>query len=207
MSGNSCWRPLQTAPMVSDFVCLGGSFGTSLAAVAASSVTATSARQVGELVFADLQFVAVDELVRLDPAAIDVGAVQRTGIIQEPVVRASDEHGMIARDGHVVEKDLGVRRAPDRQSLALEGERPPDAPAAGADHERAGGGRDVADVDRLELAGLLVDHVRRGRRLLLARLLPRTDVRAAALAVVRPRRDDEPALGAVTGQGPDPRAR
>src|SRR3954464_773764 len=115
MSGNSCWRPLQTAPMVSDFVCLGGSFGTSLAAVAASSDTATSARQVGELVFADLQLVAVLELVRLDPAAIDVGPVQRAGVVQEPRARAAHEHGVVARDGHVVEEDLRVRRPADRQ--------------------------------------------------------------------------------------------
>src|SRR5689334_13951569 len=100
MSENSCWSALQTAPMVSDFACLGGSFGASLAPVAASSVTATSARQVGELVLADLQLVPVDELVRLDPAPVDVGAVQGAGIIQEPVAGAPHQHRVVARDGH-----------------------------------------------------------------------------------------------------------
>src|SRR5690242_627380 len=140
MSGNSCWSPLQTAPIVRALACLGGSFGTSLALVAASSVTATSACQVGELVLADLQLVAVDELVRLDPAAVHVGAVQGAGIIQEPFAGASYEHGVVARDGHVVEEDLGVRGASDGQPLALEGERLADAPAAGANHQRAGRG-------------------------------------------------------------------
>src|SRR3954469_17411080 len=123
MSGNSCWSPLQTAPMVSDFACLGASFGTSLAPVAASSDTATSAREVGELVLADLQLVSVDELVRLDPAPVHVGAVQGAGIIQEPLAPASYEHGVVARDGHVVEEDLDVRGASDGQPLALERER------------------------------------------------------------------------------------
>src|SRR3954452_20599873 len=99
MSGNSCWSPLQTAPMVSDFACLGASCGTSLAPRAASSDTATSAREVGELVFADLQLVAVDELVRLDPAPVDVGAVQGAGIVEKPLTGASHQHRVVARDG------------------------------------------------------------------------------------------------------------
>src|SRR3954468_3382404 len=106
MSGNSGCRALQTAPMVNDFACLGGSFGCSLAPAAGSSITATSAREVGELVLADLQLVAVGELVRLDPPPVDVGAVQRARVVQEPVARPADEHRVIARDRHVVEKDL-----------------------------------------------------------------------------------------------------
>src|SRR5687767_2087541 len=107
MSGNSCWRPLQTAPIVNDFVWRGGSSVApdspfSLALVAASSVTATSAREIRELVLADLEFVAVLELVRLDPAAIDVGPVQGAGVVQVPLARSPHEHGVIARDRHVV---------------------------------------------------------------------------------------------------------
>src|SRR6478735_3877146 len=203
MSGNSCWSPLQTAPIVSDLACLGAWFGGSLAPRAASSVIATSAREVGELVLADLQLIAVVELVRLDSPPVDVGPVQRAGIIQEPLTGASHQHRVIARDGHVVEEDLGVGGAADRQPLALERERLTDPAAAGTDHECASRGRDVADVHRLQLAGVLVDHVRRGRRVV-ARLFTHADVRAAALAVVGPLRDDEPALRAVTGQGPDP---
>src|SRR3954451_22928107 len=117
MSGNSCWSALHTAPMVSDFACLGGSFGGPMAA---SSDTATSAGKVGELVLADLQLVPVAELVRLDPAAVDVGAVQRPRVVQEPLARAPHENGVVARHGDIVQEDLGVRRAPDRQPFALQ---------------------------------------------------------------------------------------
>src|SRR4051794_36199605 len=125
MSGNSCWSALQTAPMVSDFACLGGSVG---GPVAASSDTGTSAGKIGELVLADLQLVPVDELVRLDPAAVHVGPVQRAGVVEEPLAGAADEHGVVARDGHVVEEDLGVGGPADGQPLALQGERLPHAP-------------------------------------------------------------------------------
>src|SRR5918997_2252552 len=200
MSGNSCWRPLQTAPIVNDFVWRGGSSVSpdspfSLAPVAASSDTATSAREIRELVLANLQLVAVLELVRLDPATIDVGPVQGSGVVQVPRARSPHEHGMIARDGHVVEEDLGVGGAADRQPLALERERLPDLAAAGADHQGTRRRRDVTDVDRPQFTGLLVDHVRRGRRVV-TRVFTHADVRAAALAVVRPLRDDEPALRA-----------
>src|SRR6478735_8620376 len=123
MSGNSCWSPLQTAPMVIDLACLGAWFGGSLVPMAASSVIATSAREVGELVLADLQLVAVLELVRLDPPPVDVGPVQGAGIIQEPLTGTPYEHRVIARDGHVVEEDPGVGGAADHQPLALERER------------------------------------------------------------------------------------
>src|SRR5918997_2898355 len=106
MSGNSCWRPLQTAPIVNDFVWRGGSSVSpdspfSLAPVAASSDTATSAREIRELVLADLQLVAVLELVRLDPAPVDVGPVEGSGIVQIPRSGPPHEHCMIARNGDV----------------------------------------------------------------------------------------------------------
>src|SRR4051795_2657364 len=118
MSGNSCESCLQTAPIVSDFAWRGASSGPAAGTpspVAASSDTATSARQVGELVLADLQLVAVLELVRVDPAPVHVGAVQRARVVQVPGAGAPDEHRVVARDGHVVEEDLRVRGAADRQ--------------------------------------------------------------------------------------------
>ena len=65
----------------------------------------------------------------------------------------------------------------------------------------AGRRGDVTNVDRPQLTGLLVDDVC-GCRRVVALLFKRADERAAALAVVRALRDDEPALWAVTGQGP-----
>src|SRR5690242_3359480 len=129
--------------MVSDFAWRGGSSGPTGAAVSAgaSSVPATLTSQVGELVLADLQLVAVLELVRVDPPAVDVRPVQRARVVEEPLPRALDEHGVVARDRHVVEEDLGVRRAPDAHALAVQRERLADATAARADHERAAGRR------------------------------------------------------------------
>src|SRR5919197_2081700 len=117
MSGNSCESALQTAPMVSDLAWRGASSAPGGAADgpgSSSGPATTLAGDVGELVFADLQLVAVLEAVRLDPAPVDVGAVERAGVVQEPPVGAVDEDGMVARDGHVVEEDLRIGRAPDR---------------------------------------------------------------------------------------------
>ncbi len=73
----------------------------------------------------------------------------------------------------------------------------PDAPAAGADHERGPVRGDLADLDRHELAGL-VDPVR-GRRPARRRPSGVRQQRAAALAVVGSLVVDEAALGAVQG--------
>src|SRR3954447_15186093 len=213
MSGNSCESALVTAPMVSDFAratgsastCAGSPSGTatSLApssgsAPSGSRVTATSASEEGQLELPDLELVAVLEAVRVHPLAFHVGAVERARVVEQPVAAAAHERRVLARDGDVVEEDVGLRGAPDRHPLARERERLAHAPAARADHERAALGRDVADVDRLELARLVVDHVRRSRDVLLRRL-GRALEGAALRAVVRPFGDDEAALEAVAG--------
>ena len=177
MSGNSCCSALQTAPMVSDFWRWTGSGWSSAPSATAGSVTSGS--------------LTVGEPVRVDPLAVDVGAVERARVVEEPVAAAAHERGVLARDGDVVEEDAGLGRAPDRHLLARERERLADAAAAGADDERAALGRDVADVDGLELARLVVDHVGRGRRVLLRRLSGALE-RAALGAVVRAFGDDEP---------------
>src|SRR3954468_9739005 len=144
MSGNSCLSALQTAPMVSDFAWRGASSGSATPSpFTASSDTATLTSQIGELVLADLQLVAVLELVRVDPPAVHVGAVQRPRVVQIPGARAAHEHRVVARDGDVVEEDLGVRGATDGQPLAVQRERLPDPPAARADDQRPRRGRDV----------------------------------------------------------------
>src|SRR3712207_5099195 len=209
MSGNSWASALQTAPMVSDLAApCGGPTGASTgSAICASSsggmasssrsAMAGSARQVGELVLADLELVAVLETGRLDPAAFDLGAVERAEVVQEPRAGAAHEHGVVARHRDVVEEHLGVRRAADRHALAAQRERLPDAPAARPDDQRAGLGRHIADVDGPQLARRLVDDVRGGVRLLATGRLRGAEVRTALGAVVRPLGDDEPAPGAV----------
>src|SRR3954452_9107191 len=136
MSGNSCESCLQTAPIVSDFAWRGASSGPAAvppSPLAASSDTATSARQVGELVLADLELVAVLQLVRLDPAPVHVGAVQRAEVVDVDAVAPAHEQRVVARDGHVVEEHLGVGAAPDRHLVAAHEECLARATAAGPD--------------------------------------------------------------------------
>src|SRR5690349_21408445 len=106
MSGNSCESCLQTAPMVSDLACWrGASSGPAATSspVAVSSDTATSAGEVGQFVLADLQLVAVFQLVRVDPAPVDIGPVQRAAVVEVPGARAAHQHGVVARHRDVVE--------------------------------------------------------------------------------------------------------
>src|SRR5688572_23039007 len=128
MSSNSRPRILATAPMVSAFRVEG--------CEARSDVEASMCLllQVAELVFADLDLVAVLERLGLDPAAVDVGAVERSEVVDVEAVVASDEQGVVARDGDVVEEDARVGRAPDRGAIAVKCEALPRPAATGADH-------------------------------------------------------------------------
>src|SRR5215217_1034081 len=114
MSGNSCESALHTAPMVSALPRGAPSSRGSVerGSPPGSSLTATALPpEVGQLVLADLQLVAVLQPVRVDPPPVDVRAVQRAGVVEEPPAGAPHEHGVVARDRDVVEEDLGVRRA------------------------------------------------------------------------------------------------
>src|SRR3954447_14293043 len=104
MSSNSWLRIFATAPIVS---ALRGRDGESLARrcsgslrplVAPSSVAviAMSALQVAQLVLADLNLVAVLEAMRLDPAAVHIGPVQRSQIVDVEAVAATHHQGVIA---------------------------------------------------------------------------------------------------------------
>src|SRR5581483_8405797 len=95
-----------------------------------------SAREERQPVLADLELVPVGELGRLDPAAVDEGAVEAAEILDEPAAVALDEDGVPARHRDVVEEDRAVRRAADRRALALRSERLPRAAAARTDDER-----------------------------------------------------------------------
>src|SRR5919202_4811802 len=100
MSSNSWLRIFATAPIVS---ALRGRDAwpraalerrSAPAALPSSRVVATSisALQVAQLVLADLDLVAVVELVRLDAAPVDVRPVQRTEVVDvEPVAAANDQ--------------------------------------------------------------------------------------------------------------------
>src|SRR5215213_1781475 len=185
MSGNSCESALQTAPMVSALLCGGasrGPAGTS-APLSACWGSAMLASQVGELVLADLQLVAVLEPVRLDPAAVDVGPVEGPEVVDVEAVATGHEQRVVTRNGHIVEEDLGLLAASDRHALAGHVEGLARAAAAGSDHQRGALVRDLLEVDRLEVPRLvhLVDLG--GVARLLARLRL-AEERAALLTVV-----------------------
>src|SRR5687768_9357926 len=128
MSSNSCLRILQTAPIVS---AERGREG-----LASVSATATSVLQESELELADLDLVPVGEPVRLDPAPVHVGPVERAEIVDEQAVAAADEQSVVTADGDVVEEDRGVRRPPDAHPLLVEHEGFAGAAAPRADHQR-----------------------------------------------------------------------
>src|ERR1041384_6327612 len=96
-----------------------------------------SCLQERELVFADLELVAVLEPGRrFDPAAVQERAVEAALVLDEQAVVLLDEDGVLTRDGDVVEEDVAVGRAADRRALSLRQEVLSRAPAARADHQR-----------------------------------------------------------------------
>src|SRR6185503_2797070 len=92
---------------------------TSLLAITA---TPASLLQVTELVLADLDLVAVREPVRLDPAPVDVRAVQRAQVVDVIAVLPMDKQRVVPRDGDVIQEDGRVGRAADADPLLVDGE-------------------------------------------------------------------------------------
>ena len=80
------------------------------------------------MVLADLDLVAVDQARGVDPLAVHVGAVQRAAVVEEPLAAARAEDRVVARDGHVVEKDVGRLAAADRRAFAGDGNDSPARP-------------------------------------------------------------------------------
>src|SRR5215211_6868481 len=207
MSGNSAWRRVQTAPIVSRRSVVASTVVTTRAPALCGLASVGRARTVGvltrrvacsflqeaELVLADLELVAVLQPAGLDPAAVQEGPVQAPLVLDEEGVVLVDEHGVLARHGDVVEEDVAIRRAADRRPLALRHEVLTGAAAAGADDERRALRAEVLERHESPLLRLLgrVAH----RRLRAGLVLHEQG--AAARAVVRSLRVLEPALGAV----------
>src|SRR5262249_60180089 len=81
-----------------------------------------SCLQVAELVLADLDLVAVLELVGLDAAAVDVRPVQRAEVVDVEPVLPADEKSVIARDRDVGQEEARVRRPSARDSRFTQAE-------------------------------------------------------------------------------------
>ena len=157
MSGNSCLSALHTAPIVIDFWRAAERRRPARARELELGWDRRRAHlgQVGELVLADLQLVAVLQAVGLHPPPVDVGAVERAAVVEPVVVAAADEQRVVARDGDVVEehrRSRGGGRSSMRSpaSAKLSPVRPPPERMTSA----APRGDDVLELDGLDLAGL-----------------------------------------------------
>src|SRR6266516_7069442 len=150
-------------------------------------------REEGQLVLPDLKLVTVFERRRLDAAPVEERPIQAALILDEELAVAAKDDGVPSRDGHVVQEDVAIRRAPDTGALLLEHEMLTRAPSPGANDE---GG--PLRLDLVENGGGLVLPLFRriAHRRVCAGLLLREE-RAALRAVVHGLRVLEPALGAV----------
>src|SRR6478735_5562791 len=104
--------------------------------------------QEAQLVLADLELVAVLQPARLDALAVEKGAVQAPLVLDEERTVLLDEHGVLARDGDIVEEDVAVRRAADRHALARRHEVLTRASASRADDQRGAFGAEVLQRQR-----------------------------------------------------------
>src|SRR5207247_311721 len=105
--------------------------------------------KVDQPVLADLELVAVAQRrPGLDPPAVEEGAIEAPLVLDHELVVAPQDHGVLARDGDVVEEDVALGRAADRRALAGEAEALPRAAAAGADDERGPVGGDLLERRR-----------------------------------------------------------
>src|SRR5918996_2386943 len=150
MSSNSWLRTLETAPIVRALRRRDAPSAFADEPLLLSVATATSALQVTELVLADLDLVAVLELVRLDPAAVHVGPVQGAEVVYVQAVLAAHHEGVVARHGDVVQEHLGVGAAADAHPVGVDREALPRSTPARADDERGSGFLDLlVDVHRV----------------------------------------------------------
>ena len=81
-------------------------------------------------VAADEDLVAVGQRRPLDALAVDEDAVQRAVVEHADAVRAAHEQGVAARDGGVVEADVGGQGAADAGPLAGERDDPDRSPSS-----------------------------------------------------------------------------
>src|SRR5438105_7338390 len=126
MSGNSSESRRTTSPI--------RSIRVPLPTVALTA--ALSSFDEGQAVLADLELVAVLELLVVDPPPVDEGAVQRSLVLDEEMAVALDEDGVVARDGDIVEEDLAVGGAADARAIGARSKALPRSAAAGAHDER-----------------------------------------------------------------------
>src|SRR5215211_6850707 len=187
MSGNSSWSRRQTAPIVR-----GRSRGPS-GSTGETTVATGSGLQKRQAVLADLDLVTVFELRALDPATVDVGAVETLLVVDVVAVVTMHEHRVPTGDGDVVEEDLVLGPAADAEALGLDRVSLARAAATGTDDQRGALDPQVGERERFVIGHLLG----RERHRCVRTLFVVREQRAALGAVIRGFRILEAALGAV----------
>src|SRR5436190_21807946 len=123
MSSNSSPRIRHTAPMVR------------VEGRVSGSAAMGSVLDERESVLADLQLVSVRQASVLDALAVHVGAVQAALVEDVDAVRALLEHGVLTRDGDVVQKHIRLRGAADGGARRADRELVARAATAQPDHQ------------------------------------------------------------------------
>ena len=116
-SGNSAWSWPRTSPIER---C--GPLVRRTPHVDLASGARGRAQHEGQHEPADLELVEVTERGDVDPLVVDVGAVERPGVAHLVAPVVAGDLGVAARDGDVVEEDVGVGMAPERRHRAVEDE-------------------------------------------------------------------------------------
>src|SRR3954447_22057561 len=160
-----------------------------------SSAGLRIAGEVDETELADLHLVAAGELHRLDPLAVEIGAVEAADVADGEAVGLAVELRVPARDGDVVEEDVALR-VPARSGDVLVEKEPAAGVGTALDDQQGGAGGQRLDADVGELVASVVigtldaAHRDRGRLLCGSRaadggIRQRRPAAGAELAVVR----------------------
>ncbi len=94
---------------------------------------------------ADLDVVAVDQGLLVRSRAVDVGAVQRSGVGDHEGAGGTAELRMPTRHGDVVQEDVGIGVAPHGDDFLVEQELGADVGPADADQQGRARGQVTAD--------------------------------------------------------------
>ena len=116
---------------------------------------------VGEAVVADLHVLAGLEAHLVDVVLAHIGAVEGPQVPHEEAVPVTDEGGMLARDGDVVEEDLAVGVPPGESGLGVQQEASTEVRALAHHQQRAVRGQvlDRADDPARETGLAVLDRI------------------------------------------------
>src|SRR5664279_5866997 len=86
----------------------------------------------------------------VDPAAVDIGAVERTAVVKVVVAAPAHDQGVIARDGDIVEEHVTVGTPPHCEPVTLDRKALAGASAPGANDQRRSVRNHLLQLHRLQ---------------------------------------------------------